>query len=467
MKQGRVNALILCLLIAFEVGVTFPAQAAPPEWCGGSGARTLTQNLLVTDSCIIRGDLLITGAAYLEIDYSANPAAMFVVMGNVTVEGEAVLWAHGPIGNPAGALVIVNEYNDQRRLSSRDHALIRLEYIAFRTQLDEAQAVDSRYMSYTAAGRSRMIVDHAALDTRKAWLLGNFEEEASLSASYTVHVPTEIYVRGAARVEVSGESTQTGLWLEAGSGTLDLPDQTQPFSWTVSRDRGLHVDWTLEIRNARPGLGVQVMPSAVLAINGRGTPATGEVTIGYFVVGRRETLSGLGVGLQNTRIGDRLTLNNVNLGPIAWQLYVGDGAHLQITDSVINEIGIFGSGQVEVSRSLLQLAVLAALAPGSTLKITDSQVWNQEIVADSSAQITLRDSAIYGALLHARSPQASITIIGGRFYPNPSGCSPSVMVEISTGQPRCNPFRAGGVPTAQGSGQITCTNVVDCTLDQR
>ena len=69
---------------------------------------------------------------------------------------------------------------------------------------------------------------------------------------------------------------------------------------------------------------------------------TGELKISYFVVDQRETLDGLKSGLQNRKVGDQLTLNDVQLGPIAWQIYAGDNADLTIKNSTINEIGIFG-----------------------------------------------------------------------------------------------------------------------------
>jgi hypothetical protein len=190
---------------------------------------------------------------------------------------------------------------------------------------------------------------------------------------------------------------------------------------------------------------LEIRPGSALTIVGNGTraPATGELKVSYFVVGSRETLDGLKAGIQNGKISDRLTLNNVQLGPIAWQAYAGDNADLTIRNSVVNEIGIFGrNARVLVERSVLQLAVLAAMAPDSSLSIVSSEVWNQSIEAARQAQVSISDSKIHGTLFHARASDARISIKGGSFHDNPSGCTQAGMVNIATGQPRCNPFSA-------------------------
>lgn len=450
-------------LIGLMLGFyTLIPSVTQPDFCNRMGDVQVDADATVTDNCVVQGNLTVVGNATLDVDFSANPAALFVVFGDVTVKDDATLWVHGPPNDPVGAFVIVNEFNDHRHLMTHDNAVLRLEHIAFRTQLDEDPTAGSRYMSYTATDHSQMVVNGAVLDEITTWLLGNFHDNSRLIARNTRHVPTEIYVMDAAHVEVSGEATRTGLWLQAGSGDLDLPDQTEPYAWTVNRSAGIDVDWELQITDAQPGLGVQVMPGIILAISGQGHPATGELTIGYFVVGKTETLSHLQVGLQNTVVGDRLTLNNVHLGPFAWQIYVGDGGNLEINESVINEIGIFGNGHVTVNRSVLQLAVLAALGPGSTLDVEHSQVWNQEILAASDAQITLTNSDIHGSLIHARSPESSITIKGGSFQENPMDCTLPTGVDFVTGQPTCNPFRAPGSPTIMGPGTVTCDSVAGC-----
>jgi hypothetical protein len=245
---------------------------------------------------------------------------------------------------------------------------------------------------------------------------------------------------------------------------LTVPNVNGPFSWRIGAGNGLNVGWLLQVENAQPGLGLEIKPGTALTVNGNGSqaPATGELKISYFV-SSREILDGLKAGLQNRTISDRLTLKNVQLGPIAWQIYAGDAADLTIRNSVINEIGIFGrSARVLVERSILQLAVLAALAPGSSLTINNSEIWNQSVEVANQAQVSIADSQIFGGLYHARHADSRISIKGGTFRDNPGSCLQGSMVDIATGQPKCNPFSAPGRPRKAGSGTVACSGTQNC-----
>jgi hypothetical protein len=253
------------------------------------------------------------------------------------------------------------------------------------------------------------------------------------------------------------------------TGTLKVPDTNRPFSWLVGAKSGLGVGWSLNVDNARPGLGIEVKPASRLTILGNGprAPATGELKVSYFVDNSRDLLDGLSAGLQNRSVGDRLTLKDVQLGPIAWQIYAGENADLTIRNSTINEIGVFGgNAKVRVESSVLQLAVLAALAPGSLIDIRESEVWNQSIEAANGAQVVLTDSKVHGSLFHVRDTGSSISIKGGVFYENPAGCTESTMVNVATGRPKCNPFRAPGKPRSAGTGKVGCAGTANCTWSQ-
>lgn len=426
--------------------------------------------MTIADHCTIQGDLVVKGDAVLEVDYSNKQGARFVVEGNVIVEGNSTLWVHGQAG-ARGVFVVDNDFSQQRSMISKDAATIKLEHVEFETQATIDPGKGSVYMSYEAKDRSGLIVDDSKVVGERAWLLANFFNTSSLRAINTDHLPNEIYVHDSSTIRVSGSRTQTGVWLDAGGaqGTLTLPDVSGPYTWTAGNGAGLNVGWTLEVDDAQAGLGVEIRPGSSLTINGRGAraPVTGELKIAYFVVGGNETLQGFNAGLQNRQVSDRLTLNDVQLGPIAWQMYAGDDANLTITGSTINEVGIFGKNAVvKVEDSILQLAVLAALGPGSTLEIRDSESWNQSIEAANNAKVTISNSSIYGSLLHARDPASVIAISGGAFHENPTGCTQNTMVNISTGQPKCNPFRPPGLPQATGDGKVTCVGTLRCTFSR-
>jgi len=300
----------------------------------------------------------------------------------------------------------------------------------------------------------------------QSWLLANLHDSARLTVVDTQHVPNEIYVHDSSVATIRGSSTRTGVWLDAqgAQGTVTVPNVTGPFSWRIGAGNGLNVGWLLQVDNAQPGLGIEIKPGTALTVNGNGSqaPATGELKISYFV-NSRETLDGLKAGVQNRVVSNRLTLKNVQLGPIAWQIYAGDNADLSITNSVINEIGIFGrNARVLVERSVLQLAVLAALAPGSSLTINASDIWNQAIEVANQAQISIADSQIHGGMFHARHADSRISIRGGAFRDNPSSCLQGSMVDIATGMPKCNPFSAPGPPRKSGAGIVACSATQLC-----
>lgn len=442
------------------------AAPAPARDCDPGQPMTVSGRVTVDKDCTVGGDLTVTDSAVLHFDYTGGEGGRLVVGGNVIVEGDATLWIEGR-PNKRAVFVVDNEFSQQRSMTSRDRAKIKLEHVEFRTQKSVDRGKGSVYMSYEARDHSSFEVTGSTVIEEQAWLLANLHDSAKLSIANTQHVPNEIYVHDSSVVKISGAGTQIGVWLDAGDakGALTLPDVNGPFSWRIGAGIGLDVGWSLTVDNAQPGIGIEVKPGSRLTINGKGAraPATGELKISYFVAGASETLDGLKAGLQNRRIGDRLTLNDVQLGPIAWQIYAGDNADITIKNSTINEIGIFGrDAKVRVERSILQLATLAALAPGSALDIQDSEVWNQTIEVANKARVSIVDSKIHGTLFHTRDSGSSISITGGKFYENPGRCTQATMVNIATGQPKCNPFRTAGPPGSAGAGEVECAGTEGC-----
>ncbi|MGH6847490.1 MAG: hypothetical protein ACREC0_08645 [Methylocella sp.] len=446
-----------------------PTVAAPAEGrdCDPRQPMTVSGSVTVVEDCTVGGDLTVTGSAVLHFDYTGRKGGRLAVGGNVIVQDNATLWIQGRPDERA-VFAIVNDFNQQRSMTSTDDATIKLDHVEFRTQKSGDRGKGSVSMSYDARGRSSFEVTGSTLVEGESWLLANLHDSAKLTVADTQHVPTEIYVNDSSSAKISGTGTRAGVWLDGGGakGTLKLPDVNGPFSWQIGTGAGLDVGWSLQVDDAQPGIGIEVKPASALTITGSGAraPATGELKISYFVVGSRETLDGLKPGLQNRKISDRLTLDDVQLGPIAWQIYAGDNADLTIKNSTINEIGIFGrDAKVRVERSVLQLAVLAALAPGSLLDIRDSEVWNQTVEVANKGRVSIAGSKIHGTLFQARDSGSNISIEGGSFYENPAHCTPSTMVDIATGQPKCNPFSAPGLPHSAGVGKVECAGTEGCT----
>jgi hypothetical protein len=435
--------------------------------CDPRQPMTVSGSVTVVEDCTVGGNLTVTGGAVLHFDYSGRKVGRLVVGGNVIVRDHATLWVQGRSDERA-VFAVDNEFSQQRSMTSTDDATIKLDHVEFRTQKSGGRGKGSDSMSYDARNRSSIEVTGSTLVEEESWLLANLYNSAKLTIADSQHIPTEIYVHDSSSAKISGTGTRTGVWLDAAGakGTLTLPNVNGPFSWRIGAGKGLDVGWSLQVDDAQPGIGIEVKPASRLTIVGNGAraPATGELKISYTVAGSRETLDGLKTGLQNRKISERLTLKDVQLGPIAWQIYAGDNADLTIKDSTINEIGIFGrDAQVRVEHSVLQLAVLAALAPGSLLDIRDSEIWNQTIEAGNKGRVTISDSKIYGSLFHARDSPSHISIEGGSFYENPARCTKATMVNIATGQPNCNPFRTPGMPRSVGAGKIECAGTEGCT----
>lgn len=411
------------------------------------------------------GNLTVKGNAVMIIDYTSTPSNTFVVKGNVVVEEEGQLIIRGNKNLMNDGFIIANDYSSQYTLKTADKSLIKLENINLRTQTGTAAEKGSIYMSYDALDNSSMVIDGAKLDNEANWLLGNFRNKSQLVVTNSVYIPTEIYINDTCSVSISGAETKTGLWLALTEGphTVQLPNvATSSWSWNTGVDLGPGVHWSLSVVNSHPGLGVQLFPNATATITGHNV-SPGELAIGYFVSSNDETIDNLHVGQQNgVIIPGRLTLNNVNLGPIAWQIYSLTSSSLTINNSTINEIGIPGAGKVTVNNSLLQCAVLACYGQNSTLTVNNSEVWNQSIEADNNGQITLKNCDVYGSQFIAKQAQSRITIEGGAFHNNPPIDRNITFVDIATGHPNYNPYSAPGPPKKSGTGVITCVGVSNC-----
>ena len=235
------------------------------------------------------------------------------------------------------------------------------------------------------------------------------------------------------------------------------------FSWQVGRGFcGVSASqWFLSVDSAKPGLGVQIQPFAKLIVNGTGLPATGEIHANLLFANSIDTVENLKTGLQNTTVAKgRLTLNNVNLGPIAWQLYAVSNETLHINNSIVNEVGVVGPANTVVAdSSLFQLATLSALGGlGSTLTISNSAIWSQAIMADNTSIITLNNCSVTGSWF-STDAQSHITVNGGCFFKNPTGCTGNNMVNVTTGQPDCNPFIPPGYPQNLSPATVTFNGV--------
>ena len=442
-----------------------PAGCTTETMSPQGGDLTVAESQIITVSSSI-GNLTVKGNAVLTIDYTSTQQKTLIVNGSVILQDNAQLIVRGNKTLMNDGFIIANDYSSHRTIKTTGNSMIKLEDVVIRTQTGTAEENGSVYMSYDAYDNSSFVIDGAALDNESSWLLGNFRDHSVLQAHNSVHVPTEIYLNDYCSVSIDGSQTSTGVWMSLTSGphTISLPDVSiDSWNWNAGSDIGSAVHWTLSVTNSNPGLGVLLFQDASATITGHGG-STKELTIGYFVSSNDETLDNLHVGLQNGEIvPGRLTLNTVNLGPIAWQVYSLTSASLTINNSTINEIGIFGDGDVTVNNSVLQLAVLASYGQHSLLALNNCDIWNQSIESDNGGVIALTNCNVYGCLFRAKQAQSSISINGGTFYDNPPPDRTKPMIDLISGYPNYNPFRAPGPPKRSGLGAITCIGVQNCS----
>jgi hypothetical protein len=463
-RGRRVASLASAALAALFVTAT-PTFA---QSICNAGNQIVTTQVDITSSCTITGSLSIHGG-FVKVDFSAAPTAVFRVEGNVGVHGAGILWIEG------GTFEIQQDFNRHRQLLTTDDATVILKA----TTVVVNQGEGLKYLVHYAVGRSKMLVVNSTLDRTTNWLISDYREQSTLVAMGTLHVPTEIYVKDSSTVSIADPNTKTGVWLDfenGAVGTINLPTQAngggelQPYSWRVGR--GLPgfsgVGWRLEIANASVGLGLESHSGSRITVNGRGKPASGEIKIAYHVETGTQTLSNLGIGLQNrTMGGNQLTLRNVELGPIAWQIYAHTNVMLTLSSSIVNEVGVSNSGHITVYDSIIQFGGVTSLGfLGASIAVHNSQIHGQTIQALRDGVVDIYDSAVYGAAVVSHLTTSTVNFHRGAFLHNSSDACPLILTEMMNPQgiPNCNPFLApGAAVTRAGDGVVTCDGTDGCS----
>lgn len=435
-----------------------------------AGDQVITSSTVVlTQSCTITGSLTVYGGGKLVANYAGQPGATLEVQGDVLVGGDAILQVEG------GVFQMQQDYSRHRKMSSYDRSMIVLK----NTSVVLNQGVGTKYMEYDAFDKSQMLVEGATLDRTTSWLLASFFGSSQLSASNSLHVPTEAYAKQGSTLSISGATSDLGVWLVfdgQAMGTLDLPAQTDAsgqlvaYSWQVGRkSTGLkNVPWQINISNAKVGVGIESFGGSQITVNGKGVPASGEMRLAYHVGPGSQTLTGLTVGLQNRSLNNgQLTLKNLQIGPVGWQIYADiNGGVVDIYNSIVNEVGAASGGLARVHNSILQLGGLATLgAAAATIEVYNSQIHSQSIEALRDGVIKIYDSAVYGSAVVSHTNQSLISFTRGAFLTNAAGACPLDLQQIfdQWGVPRCNPYLApGAAVTLAGGGAATCASTVNC-----
>lgn len=463
------RATVVATALTALTALTVTATPASAQSICNAGNQVVVTAIELTSSCTVTGSLTILGGM-VRATFAGAPTAVLRVQGDVSVTGTGVLWVDG------GTFEIQQDHNQHRKISTTDDATIVLK----NTTVSLNQGTGLKYLIYTANDRSKMFVVDSLLDRTRSWMISNYFDDARLLALRAQHVPTEIYLKERSTVTIAEPTSDTGVWLDlpsGSSGTLDLPAQADvagqrvPYSWRVGRGTGglTGVGWLLEIANARVGLGLESQSGSHITVNGRGTPATGEAKIAYHASTGAQTLTGLSGGLQGNKImgGDQLTLRNVELGPIAWQLYAHDNATLTINASVLNEVGVAAGGHITVNDSIIQFGAISSLGSNAaSIAVHNSQIHSQTIEASFDGVINIYDSAVFGAAVVTHDPASAVNFHRGALLRNASGVCPLILDSMVNiwGVPLCNPFLApAAAVTKAGSGVVSCDSTFECS----
>ena len=284
--------------------------------------------------------------------------------------------------------------------------------------------LNSLTSNYNGSDSSKLLVTNATLDANHSWILGNLSGSAILTSDNST-VPNEIYLNGQNTLSITGEKAVHGIWLILSSGTagtLQLPKMFPTFyNWSVGKSTGLTWTGTLPLPIHSLELAFEFPRRLQLdgywrqlrregSDNGRLFGSAGHA--GGPVVLSQLPLGVVGSGTPYSlpfpwSSQPQLILNNVNLGAIAWQIYVGTvtaqsaiPVNVELSDSPINELGVT-AGFVQMSNCNLQWAVLAALSSEATINVVGSDIWSQTIMSVSGGTIVMGSSNIHGSLLEA------------------------------------------------------------------
>ncbi|MGH6800138.1 MAG: hypothetical protein ACRECZ_01755, partial [Methylocella sp.] len=291
-------------------------------------------------------------------------------------------------------------------------------------------------------------------------------------------LPTEIYPSDSSQISMSN-SIVAGLWLEflpGSNATINVPqhDRQGNFDFDFGKSPGFNYSVHMAASSAR--LGLNSHPNSSMTVNGNGTAGTKDIDLvfGYYVENSTAPVSikGLHVGSDVTRQftdqGRMLSLNHVNLNPLSWQVYVSqsNGFPVKVSNSKINEIAAFINGLLNISNSVLQIAVAGAVGPGSQMNITGTQIWSNAILAKYGGHVSIAYSGLHGNDISAAGTGSSISMTNVLEYQNGSPslpCTPAPATGYTpniNGVPLCNPQNPLGQCSqvnTQGGGVVTGT----------
>jgi hypothetical protein len=463
--SGRLNRAAFASMIALSwlgqiaAGDLTPALAATKaSACPSSGINSASGAINLTANCQVSGNITLSGTASLTMT-----GAVLTVKGNIVLGGQAQLL----ITN--GGLTIPQTTDFQYSLTLNNSSLLQLQNSKFVTN---GTTANNFATTLNANNTSAVEFENSTLQALGgSWLLGNFYDQSQLTVTGSTNLPTEIYPADSSNVSVTNSNFAT-LWLDFLSGsnaTINVPQYNTQGNFNFNFGNSPGFNYSVNMNASQCRLGLNSYPNSTMIVNGHGTSGTNDVALvfGYYVSNNTSavTINSLTVGTSTTRQftdqGRNLSLNNINLNPLSWQVYVSqsNGYPVTVSNSKINEIAALTNGLVNISNSTLQLATTGAVGPGSQMNITGSQIWSSAILAENGGHTSITSSQIHGNYISATGSGSQLSMSSVTDDRNGTSSSCTAPVALN-GTPVCNPLNPLGQcakVSPQNSGVVTGT----------
>jgi hypothetical protein len=464
-SSSRILSWPLALVLwvaAFAVGVVAADTSCPTT-------IVPNQQYEIVGDCTVAGQLGLI-----------DSGAVSFYNGTLTIMGNLVLMNNAQLMVTNGYLVFPQTTYYQYAIYMEDDAVLRMSNSQLITNNG---TVNSYTMTLTAYDNAMTVFISSVLYTTNSWLLANYYQSSVLLMSgNSQNVPTEIYPNDAATIRLQDKSMCATVWMNFNAGseaTLYVPSlESNGVLYDLTFGLTTGFDYFVNISNSYCRLGLNTYPASSMTIIGTGVNPQMQVPLvfGYYVQNYTSdiTLSNLTVGdnitLEYTDQNRLVKLKNLYLNPFSWQVYVvGTGAvskHVvRIVNSLINELGVFNGGNVELLSSVTQLAVLEADGANAVITVRDTQIWSQSITAAGGGVIYIYDSYIHGNYISVVNSGSSIYFDNSTFdlhngnatitncNSNSDGYPPN-----NNGVPLCNPYstlhRCADVSISDDGGTI-------------
>ena len=438
------------------------AAAAKPFPCPAPGSAID----LATGDWALRGDCSVTGITL------RGDAQLWAEGLTLTVNGHVLLEQNAGLHIIGGSFTLANHTVFEHRIQAKGNALFDIRDAKMSTNAGFAGNLTS---NYEGSDETRLHIENVQIDQTVSWLLVNLHDRARLETKDSPNFPNEIYPTDSSTVRIEGARSAHGVWLyflPGSSAVLDNLPASHPYTFSFGRNTPgvTGIGYQVDVVEGNAGFGIFSFPRSKVTV--RNNPTNVGLNYLFADVTSPETLTGLQGGRQTGTYrnqGRMLALENVELPPFGWQVYsANDGIPLEsvapvnVTDSLINEMGAMKQGRFKVEHVQFAFALIAAIGPSSLVYVRDSVINSQTILGDSDGVVKIEDSEIYGSLVQATG-SSRIVLLNNALRTNERHPKCVPLLPSMDGSPptRCNPFNPAREVqfVARGQGAVLVAGI--------